>query len=109
VFGVAQAVGLEVGDAAIVEDCDAGAGDMSGLEQLVDGGVDLGCWDRSAVEGRDGSLRSGGGGGREEGRHAKEGAGLGAHLRGPVLNLHPGRDTEGWVGMFPDCAKDGRR
>jgi hypothetical protein len=81
VFGVAQAVGLEVGDAAIMEDGDAGAGDMGGLEQLVDGGVDLRCWDRSAVGARDGRLLRSGGGGGEEGRRAKKCAGRGEHFQ----------------------------
>lgn len=57
VFGVAETVGLELGDAAIVEDGHVGSGDVSGLHEPVHGGVDLGGWDRSAVGARDGSRR----------------------------------------------------
>jgi len=40
-FGVSQAVGVEVDDLAAMEERDASAGDMRGLDQAVHGRIDL--------------------------------------------------------------------
>jgi hypothetical protein len=56
VLGVAQTVGLQVNDAAIMENGDASAGDVGGLEQFAHRGINLRCCDRSAVGARDGRL-----------------------------------------------------
>jgi len=52
-FSVAQAVGLEVDDFAIMEERDAGTGHMRGLDQSVNGRIDLRWCNVAPVEASD--------------------------------------------------------